>query len=91
MKNEESVIYQVKDLFFSYSLGNQDVEAIRGISLEISRHSLVTISGPSGSGKSTLLNILGLIEPIQGEGSFFKMKISARWENEERTRFASFI
>lgn len=95
MKNEESVIYQVKDLFFSYSLGNQDVEAIRGLSLEISRHSLVTISGPSGSGKSTLLNILGLIEPIQGGKVFFQNEdigaMGERRKNQIRKLHIGFI
>ncbi|MBF8262859.1 MAG: putative transporter ATP-binding protein [Parachlamydiales bacterium] len=58
-------LYEVKELFFSYSLGKQKIEAIRGLSLNIPTSALVTISGPSGSGKSTLLNILGLIEPAQ--------------------------
>ncbi len=58
-------LYNVEELAFSYSLGKQKIEAIRGLSLEISESSLIAISGPSGSGKSTLLNILGLIEPVQ--------------------------
>lgn len=58
-------IYQLKDIHFSYSIGSQRVDAVRGISLDIPEQTLVTFSGPSGSGKSTLLNILGLIEPVQ--------------------------
>lgn len=65
MKTKECFLYQVEELIFSYSLGKQKIEAIRGLSLNIPASALITISGPSGSGKSTLLNILGLIEPVQ--------------------------
>jgi putative ABC transport system ATP-binding protein len=58
-------IYQLKNVGFSYALGSQKIEAVKGISLDIPTQSIVTFSGPSGSGKSTLLNLLGLIEPIQ--------------------------
>lgn len=55
-------LYQLKNVKFSYPLGEQIIEALRGITLDIPEHSLVTFSGPSGSGKSTLLHLLGLIE-----------------------------
>jgi ABC-type lipoprotein export system ATPase subunit len=58
-------IFQVKDLRFDYSLGGQNVPALRGVSLSIDKKELVCLTGPSGSGKTTLLNLLGLIEPIQ--------------------------
>lgn len=63
MKN--NYLYQLKNVVFSYTLGTHRIEAVRGISLEITSPSLVTFTGPSGSGKSTLLNILGLIEVLQ--------------------------
>lgn len=70
--------YQLANISFSYALGSQQVEALRGISLDIPSRSLVTISGPSGSGKSTLLNLLGLIEPMQkGQLLFQGEKIAA--------------
>jgi len=65
LQNEECFLYQVEKLVFSYAIGHEKIDAIRGLSLNIPQKSLVTISGPSGSGKSTLLNILGLIEPVQ--------------------------
>lgn len=58
-------LYQLKNVVFNYTLGSYRIEALRDLSLNISEHSLVTVSGPSGSGKSTLLNILGFIEPMQ--------------------------
>lgn len=80
---EDSILYKIEHLSFSYSLGKQQVDAVRGISLQIPKAKLVTISGPSGSGKSTLLNILGLIEPVQGGKLFFKNEELSR-VNEKR-------
>ncbi len=77
-------LFEVTDLAFSYVLGKQKVEAIRGLDLSIDAHTFATISGPSGSGKSTLLNILGLIEPVQqGNVLFLGEEISRLTEREK--------
>ncbi len=76
-------MYQIEDLVFSYSLGSQQVEALRGVDVMIPASTLVTISGPSGSGKSTLLNILGLIEPVQ-EGRVLFRGEDMKWMGERR-------
>ncbi len=57
--------YLVEDLFFSYALGNQKIEALNGVNMALPCAKIICFSGPSGSGKSTLLNILGLIEMPQ--------------------------
>lgn len=44
------------------SAGRPDVEALRGIDLEISQGEFVAVVGPSGGGKTTLMNILGLLD-----------------------------
>ncbi len=79
----DRLLYEVEDLVFSYSLGNQKIEALRELNLKILKSSLVTISGPSGSGKSTLLNILGLIEPVQQGRVLFQHEDIGRM-NEKR-------
>lgn len=45
-----------------YHMGDQDVYALDGISLEIGQNEFVAIVGPSGSGKSTLMNIMGCLD-----------------------------
>jgi len=56
------VIINVKDLWKTYPMGNIEINALKGINLEIAEGEFVSIAGPSGSGKTTLMNILGLID-----------------------------
>jgi ABC-type lipoprotein export system ATPase subunit len=49
----------VKDLVRVYRIGNMEVQALRGLSMNIKESEMVSVIGPSGSGKTTLLNIVG--------------------------------
>ena len=63
-----SDVIVVEDLWRTYDMGSeQQVQALRGISLRIKHNEYVAIMGPSGSGKSTLMNLIGCLDtPSKG-------------------------
>ncbi len=55
-------IIHLEDIRKSYIMGKNELQVLKGISLDISKNEYVALMGPSGSGKSTLMNILGCLD-----------------------------
>jgi putative ABC transport system ATP-binding protein len=60
-------VIRLENVYKTYDLGEIQVQALRGISLEVRQGEFVAVMGPSGSGKSTVMNILGCLDrPTRG-------------------------
>ena len=76
-------IFHAREITKVYHMGEVDVHALRGISIDLFEREFLVLLGPSGSGKSTLLNILGGLDvPTSGHVSYRSLDLTAADERE---------
>ncbi|MFP4524470.1 MAG: ABC transporter ATP-binding protein [Candidatus Woesearchaeota archaeon] len=82
MTKQQSVI-RIKDVWKTYTIGDNKVHALRGLNLEVKKGEFLAIMGPSGSGKSTSMNMVGCLDiPTKGHVYLDGKDISAMYESD---------
>ena len=61
---KESPVIQLKNVYRTYEMGDQVLNALDGVDVDILRNEYVAIVGASGSGKSTMMNIIGCLDRV---------------------------
>ena len=76
MADVKQELISLKNIVKSYKNGDQELQVLKGINLEVYEGEFVAIMGPSGSGKSTFMNIIGLLDrPTSGDYSLNGKKV----------------
>ena len=76
-------LIETRDLWKTYVMGDEEIHALRGVSLSIDRGEYVAIMGPSGSGKSTLMNLIGCLDtPSKGSYVLNGQEVARMDDNE---------
>jgi putative ABC transport system ATP-binding protein len=76
-------LIETVDLWKTYRMGEEEIHALRGVSIQIERGEYVAIMGPSGSGKSTLMNLIGCLDtPSRGSYLLNAKQVSEMDDNE---------
>jgi putative ABC transport system ATP-binding protein len=79
-----SIVINLQQIKKIYDMGGaEEVQALRGVSVQIHKNEYVAIMGPSGSGKSTLMNIIGCLDtPTSGLYEFNGVNVSDMNDNQ---------
>jgi putative ABC transport system ATP-binding protein len=76
-------LIETVDLWKTYVMGDEEIHALRGVSIQIEKGEYVAIMGPSGSGKSTLMNLIGCLDtPSKGSYLLNGKQVSQMNDNE---------
>ena len=76
-------LIETRDLWKTYKMGDEEIHALRGVSIQIDRGEYVAIMGPSGSGKSTLMNLIGCLDtPSKGSYLLNEKEVAAMNDDE---------
>lgn len=68
MEESKKAVIQISEMTKVYQMGQTQVHALAGVSLDVKENEYIAIMGPSGSGKSTLMNMIGCLDtPTSGD------------------------
>jgi putative ABC transport system ATP-binding protein len=79
-------LIETHDLWKTYLMGEEEIHALRGVSISLDRGEYVAIMGPSGSGKSTLMNLVGCLDTPSKGSYLLNGKEVARMNDNELAR-----
>ena len=76
-------LIETRDLWKTYKMGDEEIHALKGVSVSIERGEYIAIMGPSGSGKSTLMNLIGCLDtPTKGSYLLNGQEVARMNDNE---------
>ena len=79
-------LIETVDLWKTYQMGDEQIHALRGVSIQIERGEYVAIMGPSGSGKSTLMNLIGCLDTPSKGSYLLNGKQASQMDDNELAR-----
>src|ERR1700675_4682170 len=81
------VVIQTEDLWKSYEMGAEKLNALRGVSIVLPKREPVVIMGPSGSGKSTLMNLIGCLDTPTTGSYWLAVRLVSQFYDDELSCF----
>lgn len=94
-KTGGKVVIQTTDLKKTYQMGDNEINALRGVSIYVNDGEMVSIMGPSGSGKSTMMAILGALDrPTSGSYMLNGQEVGQMSESQQaevRNKYIGFV
>lgn len=80
---DKRALIELRDVARVYHMGEHEVRALAGVTIDVVENEYVAIMGPSGSGKSTLMNVIGCLDtPSSGEYYLNGQRVSEMTDNE---------
>ena len=76
-------LIETRDLWKTYVMGDEEIHALKGVTIAIERGEYVAIMGPSGSGKSTLMNLIGCLDTPTKGLYYLNGKLASDMEDDE--------
>src|ERR1700742_358992 len=82
----DGIVIRTFDLWKTYIMGDQEINAVSGCDIEIKRGEYVAIMGPSGSGKSTLMNLIGCLDTASSGLYYLNGNLVSEMDDDELAR-----